>query len=500
MDKKLKITLALGVATLLFTGCGGGSDSTTPPPSTGTTISGTIDTGAGSSVIRSFTGDRAITDTTNIKILRVTPDFEMETYAVNANGTFSAPIDTTQSSAFFIVNDLNKTIISTLSIPVASGSSTTVDMLPAGKVTQSLTLGTLAIDETNKIAKSTNATVENAMNNDEAVKGYATLDDTSKLYANIYRNPHFALIPQYVNTIRGFDGTSTLGINNVIDQFLDFNSTARIMYGGVKTTINADYNLTEGSDNLKIYFPANNQYDINYAALDTEDTWMPREYLHLTAQNNTNLFGYRHADDGSDKLKKNDGNDYESDRLFGSLPSGEYILKSGTDTLAKFDLVTVNPFENNATSVMSTQYDESNATAPIYTKLPALTYKLNTTVGDSTKVDSVTFRFVQSNGTTYSKVDDDVLTLLAKNDKENFHFYCELYEDSSYNTRLGMAINPLGFNVVSNDITLDLYDEDINVDSDAIKVSVPKSSIKRISCGYGFSMSSYEFLIHDDLQ
>jgi hypothetical protein len=334
------------------------------------------------------------------KIIVITPDYKIVKKDLNADGTFSIDLNTSTSSAIFLVNDNTKKVVGSVSIPVTIGSSVTLDMMPKGKITSDLDLGELSFN--NGTATSSTVSVEANLGDDNDTKTLASMDDITKYYANKYRNPNYYFMIHWLTRITS-NGANT-DLENITDQYLTtFDSNISEWQPRFISTASE----FEGIDanNIKINFPSNSE-DIDYMVYNVKDKDMPSKYAGLT-----DIVMLREAD----SIKKTDGSDYG--RNITTEPfDGEYTVEEYGVTKAKFDSFSTKP------------YSTGNMQTAKFDKQPLVLIKLNSDANDNTKISSVSWKFVKYDLSKNKYIDlkGDILKLVLEQSKSIFHLDCEL--------------------------------------------------------------------------
>ncbi len=358
------------------------------------------------------------------KIIVITPDYKIVKKDLNADGTFSIDLDTSTSSAIFLVNDTTKEVVGSVSIPVSSGSDVTLDMMPKGKITKNLDLGELTFNIEKGIATTKSVNIEKDLGDDSETKIMAKLDDATKIYANAYRNKDYRLLAEWQFKFMKNAGDDNISLSQVDGKFIDINST-KLIFEGVKPTLVSQHKLT--SPDVKVYFPIGNKLKISYQPIDINgDTTINSD----TYYGMSNFILY--SDSG--RLVLNNGDEYISSKVAENLPSGEYKLKIDGNIEAQFDMVSTSPFGNQATS-------------PIINKAPLVLVKLNTDPTDDEKFISVTWKFVRHNGTSYVDLSDSEVRLWMG--VSSAELECNLFENDK---ELAYA-KALGNEITGNNIT-----------------------------------------------
>ena len=349
------------------------------------------------------------------KIIVITPDYKIVKKDLNADGTFSIDLDTSTSSAIFLVNDTTKEVVGSVSIPVSSGSDVTLDMMPKGKITKNLDLGELTFNIEKGIATTKSVNIKKDLGDDPETKLMAELDDATKIYANAYRNKDYRLTANWQFKFMKNSGNDNISLSQVEDKFIDINSNdennTKLIFEGVKPTLVSQHELT--SENVRVYFP-DNDLNISYQPIDVskDDDNDENKDGNFSIKSDT-YYGMKNfmLYTTSGKLKLESGKDYISSKVAENLPSGEYTLKIDGTTKARFDMVSTSPFGNKATSPLTENVTDSNSKSPIIDKAPLVLVKLNTDPTDDDKFISVTWKFVRHDGTSYVPLSDNEVRL-----------------------------------------------------------------------------------------
>jgi hypothetical protein len=410
------------------------------------------------------------------KVVVVTPDYSIVKYDINTNGTFSIDLNSSKSNAIFLVNDNTKEVVGSVSVPVTSGSNTTLDMMPKSKITTSLNLGELTLNSNSGKATSSTVNIDSNFNSDSEMKSMANIDDTSKLYANAYRNPYHRLFIEWQFKIKTARGDGNVSLSQVTDSFVDINANdgrdTKLIFKSSKPTIVSQNDLA--STDIKVYLPTNSlgldHIPYQNSAYDITDTYYGLSNFKLYTQTNN--------------IVKTDASSYGNDSILGVLPSGEYTLKVDGTTQARFDMVNIAPFNNSATSSELSNYSDRNCTAPIISQIPLVLVKLNTDPSDNSKFKSVTWKFVRHNGTSYIDLTDNEVSLFMQQDISGAEITCSL-KDSNHN-ELGYAV------LRANQITTNNPTVDIQIDEDtATKTAVTKTDLKKIDSMLAHTNNDY---------
>ena len=412
------------------------------------------------------------------KIIVITPDYKIVKKDLNADGTFSIDLDTSTSSAIFLVNDTTKEVVGSVSIPVSSGSDVTLDMMPKGKITKDLELGKLTYNIKKGIATTKSVNIEKDLGNDNTTKELAAIDDLSKLYGNVYRNTDIRLAPNTRFYLTKENGNN-LTPSDIIDTPFNPNND-KIIFSGTRLDLTTASGFTGYSaTDIKIYFPTNGS-KISYQKFSAEAMFTGKDsgangYLGLNSETDWTV---SYEVKGKDQFIKTDDSIYGSQKITTKLASGQYTVKVDGTTKGMFDLVQINAFTNDATSPLTDGVTNASSVSPIMTKMPILIPTLITDSSDSTKYNKIQIKFQISDNGTYSDLSNEAVELLFASSNYN-NFFCE-YGDS---TNEMPSVSKMAKDITTNNM-------EITLDN-----SLSKSELNKIQCGYFIYGNWYEVFI-----